>query len=242
MYVQLDCIALRTTRYKDRHSILSALTRQNGLMSMLIPAGNGREAARRRALLLPGSRFGCVADLRDVNGRIPPIRDVIARGASAMSADPFKPAVTLFVVDFLHAIMRESQPDPLLFDYIDSMLELLDTLSGRRLANFHLLFLLKISRYLGVEPDVATYSPGYTFDMVDAVFRPSAPLHDKFLDPVESASVALLMRMTARNFAHFTFSRAERNRAVDVILQYYTIHFASLQSMKSLDIVRSLFA
>ncbi|MDE6153062.1 MAG: recombination protein O N-terminal domain-containing protein, partial [Muribaculaceae bacterium] len=54
MYTTLDCIALRTVRHSDRHSILSAYTRQRGRMSFLIPAGNGREATRRRAMLMPG--------------------------------------------------------------------------------------------------------------------------------------------------------------------------------------------
>lgn len=241
MYQHLDCISLRITRYSDRHSILTALTRQQGRLSLLIPAGNGREATRRRALLQPGSRFGCEADLRDVAGRIPPIRDVAGRGTPLSPADPIQPIITLFLVDFLNTILRDSQPDPLLFDYVDNMLAGLADATGRRLANYHLLFLIQLSRFLGVEPDISTFRPGYLFDMTDAVFRPTPPLNGPWLDAPEAAAAARLMRMSPRSLNLFALTSDQRNRALDIILQYYTLHFASLQSMKSVDIVRSLF-
>ncbi|MDE5608155.1 MAG: DNA repair protein RecO [Muribaculaceae bacterium] len=241
MYQHLDCISLRITRYNDRHSILTALSRQQGRLSLLISAGSGREATRRRALLRPGGRFSCEADLRDVAGRIPPIRDVAPRGDATAAADPVQSIITLFLVDFLNSILRDSQPDPLLFDFADSMLGSLETATGRRLANFHLLFLIKISRYLGVEPDQSTYRRGYVFDMTDAVFRPTPPIGGTYLDPAESEAAARLMRISRHNLHLYALSAAQRNRALDVILQYYTLHFASLRSMKSVEVVRSLF-
>lgn len=241
MYQHLDCISLRITRYNDRHSILTALSRQQGRISLLISSGGGREATRRRAILQPGGRFSCEADLRDVAGRIPPIRDVAPRGSAAATADPMQSIITLFLVDFLNTILRDSQPDPLLFDFVEGMLGRLETLEGRALANFHLLFLVKISRYLGVEPDLSTYRPGYIFDMTDAVFRPTTPVSGPFLDHAESAAAARLLRINGRNLGRYALSAAQRNRALDVILQYYTLHFASLRAMKSVDVVRSLF-
>ena len=64
MYRPLNCIALRTVRYSDRNSILSVYTLQQGRMSLLVPAGTGKAAARLRALLMPLGRFDCVADIR----------------------------------------------------------------------------------------------------------------------------------------------------------------------------------
>lgn len=242
MFVNLDCIALRTVRYNDRHSILSAYTRQRGRLSLLVPAGAGREASRRRAVLMPGSRFYCVADLRDLPGRIPPMRDVAPRGSSpALDADPVKPAVTLFLVDFLNAILREAEPDGLLFDYIDSMLETFTRLSGHASANFHILFLVRLMHFLGIEPDLSTYSRGYVFDMQDGIFRPSAPLHGRYLDPVQSRGAAELLRMSVRTAHLYRFTYAERNEVIDNIMKYYTLHFASLRSMKSVEVLRALF-
>lgn len=239
MYIGLDCIALRTVRHSDRHSILSAYTRQRGRMSFLIPAGNGREATRRRAMLMPGSRFSCVADVRD-NDRLPTMRDVMPRGTHTLNSDPVKSAVTLFIADFINTLMRDSMPDELMFEYCDTMLEFY-MVNTRGTANFHLLFLIRMMHFAGIEPDRSTYRPGYLFDMIDGVFRSSAPLHGRFLERDEAHAVATLLRMNTRNLARWKFTSADRNTILDRIIEYYTLHFTSLQSMRSLDVLRALF-
>ncbi len=240
MYTSLDCIALRTVRHSDRHSILSAYTRQRGRMSFLVSAGNGREAARRRAMLMPGSRFSCVADLRDNSDRLPAMRDVMPRSPHTLGGDPVKAAVTLFIVDFMNTLMRDSMPDGLLFDYCDSMLEFYST-GVRGTANFHLLFMIGMMHFAGIEPDVSTYRPGYLFDMVDGVFRDSAPLHGRFLERDEAQAAVILMRMTPRNLSRWKLTATQRNTSLDRLIEYYALHFTSLQSMRSLDVLRTLF-
>ena len=110
-----------------------------------------------------------------------------------------------------------------------------------KLGNFHLCFLYRLGRFIGIEPDVSTYQYGRIFDMVDGVFRVTAPLHSQYLGHQEAAVVALLSRMTFDNMHRFRLSRENRNQMLDVILEYYTIHCASLASLKSIDVLRSLF-
>ena len=239
MYQNLTCIALRTVKHSDRHSILSAYSRERGRLSLLVSAGNGREAARRRAMLMPGSRFSCVADIRD-NDRIPPMRDVSVRGTQPGLSHPVKSAVTLFLVDFLNSILRDSMPDEVMFDFIDMMLENYGN-KQKGLANFHLLFLIKLAHFAGIEPDISTYRSGTLFDLMDGVFRTSAPLHGRFLERDESSAVVQLMRMNLRNMAIFRLSSAQRNRILDGILEYYSLHFANVQSIKSIEVLRDLF-
>ena len=64
MLRSLHCVALRTIKYNEKHSILSAYSLELGRVSFLLPAGSGREAARRRALMMPLGTFECVADIR----------------------------------------------------------------------------------------------------------------------------------------------------------------------------------
>ena len=238
MFQSLTCIALRTVRHSDRHSILSAYTRESGRLSLLVPAGNGREAARRRAMLMPGSRFSCVADIRD-NDRIPPMRDVTTRGPQPGFSHPVKSAVTLFLVDFLNTLLRDSMPDEGMFEYIDTMFDMYGR-QDKGLANFHILFLIRLAHFAGIEPDVSTYSKGTLFDMMDGVFRTSAPLHGRFLERDETTAVAQLMRMNLRNMSRYNLSATQRNNILDRILEYYSLHFANMQSLKSIEVLRDL--
>ncbi len=220
MYRPLDCIALRTVRYSDRNSILTAYTRQAGRLSFLVPAGTGRAAARLRALLMPMGRFECVADIRP--GRdIHSIRDV-------------------------KAVVLPPVADPLLFDFIDDALVRLGdsrrghALQGTALLNYHVCFLLRLTRFLGIEPDWPTYQPGSVLDFADGIFRRFPPAHRNYLPPGESEAASRLGRMTFRNLGLYRLTRFERNTILDRILLYYQTHYPSVGEPPSLAILRMM--
>lgn len=245
MYKPLDCIALRTVRYSDRNSILTAYTRQGGRMSFLVPAGSGRAAGRLRALLMPMGRFECVADIRP--GRdIHPVRDVRAVVLPPVS-DPLRSTLALFVADLLSVLLKEPVADPLLFDFVEDALRRLegsgkyaDALRGNGLLNFHICFMIRLTRFLGIEPDWQTYSPGAVFDLSDGIFRHFPPSHRNYLPPGESETAAQLGRMNFRNLGLYRFSRFERNTILDRILLYYRSHYPSVGEPPSLSILRMM--
>lgn len=245
MYKALDCIALRTIRYSDKNSILTAYTRQAGRLSFLIPAGTGRQAGRLRALLMPMGRFECVADIRP--GRdIFQIRDVRAVVLPPV-ADPLRSTLALFTADMLSMLLREPMADSLLFDFIDEALRRLEgsidplrKLQGVALLNFHICFLLRLTRFLGIEPDWLTYTDGAVFDLSDGIFRKEPPSHRQFLPSGEARVVNSLGRMNFRNCGCYRFSRFERNMILDRILLYYQTHYPSVGEPGSLSILRMM--
>lgn len=237
---QLHIIALRTVRHNERSSILTAYSLEAGRVAFAIPAGTGREASRRRALLMPLGLVECVADIRP--GReIHQMSDPrVEEPLIGLRTHPAKSAIAMFVAEVLSIVFRDGPPDEGLYHYIYRCVKLLDILPGSRVANFHLCFLYGLGGYLGIEPDVEDYREGMVFDMVDGRFRMSAPLHRHFLDSRRARSVAALSRMTMANMHLFRMSREERNEVLDGILDYYTLHYAGLNSMRSLEILREV--
>lgn len=236
MYQKLDCIALRTVKYSDRSSILSVYSRQEGRLSLLVPAGQGKQAARMRALLMPMGRFECVADIRP--GReIYPFRDLRPILLPPVG-DPVRSTLALFVTDLLSGLLKESMPDPLLFDFINRSIEQLSTLPTKQLANFHIVFLILLTRFLGIEPDWGSYREGAIFDLAEGIFRQSPPPHRNFLTSSDSSVAFTLRRISYRNLHLFAMSRFDRNRLLDSILHYYQLHYPSLPTLSSLPILR----
>ncbi len=240
MYKNLQCIILRSVRYNDRSTIVTAYSRQEGRISFLTPAGQGREAQRRKALMMPLSCVDCTVDIRPGRDLLS-MRDVSRPGGFDFADNPLKSVTALFIADFLNSTLREQQPDEALFDFIVDAVDRLGTATGTSLANFHIAFMVTMQKYLGIEPDFSTYRRGRVFDMIDGVFRTSAPLHGKYLDRDEAAEAYLLSRITMRNMGFFRFNRDQRNRVVDVILDFYSLHLDNLRDLQSLDVVRSLF-
>ena len=148
MFEPLRCIALRKVRYNDRHNILTVYTREHGRLSLLVSAGQGRSATRVKALTQPLGIFDCVADLRP-NRDILTIRDVSAR-LSPSAMNPLKSTLALFIADTLAALLRESQPDRNLFDFIEQSARTLEGVDAPSAANFHICFLMRLQHFLSL--------------------------------------------------------------------------------------------
>lgn len=241
MKQKMQFIALRTVRYNDRHSILSAYSAECGRVAFAIPAGAGKEASRRRALLMPLSIVECVADVKP--GREVSLMSEPRALAPLMGlrTNPIKSSIALFLAEVLGVVLRDGPPDFTLYKYICSSIEVLDLLPTNRAANFHICFLWGLGRFIGIEPDTMEFRAGMVFDMQDGRFRMSAPLHPNYLDSERSQAVAAVSRMRYATMHLFKMSRAQRNELLDGILRYYSMHYAGLQSLRSLEVLRELF-
>ena len=241
MKQKMQFIALRTVRHNDRHSILSAYSAECGRVAFAIPAGAGKEASRRRALLMPMSIVECVADIKP--GREVSLMSEPRALAPLMGlrTNPIKSSIALFLAEVLGVVLRDGPPDFTLYKYICSSIEVLDLLPTNRAANFHICFLWGLGRFIGIEPDTMEYRAGMVFDMQDGRFRMSAPLHPNYLDSERSQAVAAVSRMRYATMHLFKMSRVQRNELLDGILRYYSMHYAGLQSLRSLEVLRELF-
>ncbi len=240
MYQPLHCIALRTIKYNDKHSILSVYSLEMGRLSFLISAGNGREANRRRALFMPLSIFECVVSIKP--GReLHTMRDPrVLVPLHGLHSHPVKGAVSMFIAEVLNAVLRESQSDSATFAFLVDAIMRFDVMVDG-IANYHLCFLYRLGRFIGIEPDISSYQKGAVFDMQEGRFRMTPPLHHKYLNADDAAVLAMLSRITFDNMRFYKFNRNQRNNLLDKILEYYTIHYSSLSQTQSLDVLRALW-
>lgn len=234
-------IALRQVKHSERHTILTAYSREAGRVAFAIPAGRGKEAMRLRALCMPLGLVECVGHMRagsDVM-RMSQSRSMLAM--HGVLASPVKSALALFVAEVLETVVREGGPDAVLWDFVRSSVEVLNEIPSGGSANFHLCFLYGLGRIIGIEPDTSGYARGMVFDMVDGTFRLSAPLHRHYIESRQAEAVAALARMNYRNMHLFRMTRSERGELLEGVLRYYSLHHSSFARLKSLEVLRELF-
>lgn len=229
----LHILPLRLTPYSDSKAILSAYSRELGTLAFSVPI-------KRRGMYHPLAVLEVEATIRpgrEVHSFREPRALVMMHG---VMTDPVRSALVMFLAEALQTLLRQSEGDPLVFDFVaDAMKRLNDP--DTPVANFHIAFLVRLAAILGIAPDCSEWRPGMVFDMVDARFRATMPLHGQGLDPAESEAVERLSRITWANMSRYRFSRSGRSQALRGILQYYTLHYANLSSLKSLPILESLF-
>lgn len=240
MQKSVQCICLRIIKHSDSSSLVSAWSRELGRVTFSVSSGAGREAKRLRALIMPFSLFEGVAKItagRDIM-RISDVRPFGAGNASAF--DPVKNMVALFLSEFLSVVLRESQPDELMSDFIFEAVSMLREADGTALANFPIFFLYKMGHFLGIAPDIGTYRSGRCFDMREGVFTQSMPMHHSVLLPDRAELVWLLSRLSTRTLGLLRLNRTQRNEILDGIINYYSLHLTSLQGIASLRVLRDV--
>lgn len=242
MYQTLECLALRTVRYDDRRSIVAAWSRQLGRLSLAVPDGSGREARRRRALMMPLSLFAGEVDIRP--GRdIHAIRDVRPLAVAAETAsDPAKSVVALFLAEALERLLRIPAADETLTAFIFDAVGRLNRLgSAAAVANFPIIFLSRLAAYLGIAPDPKQWRPGSWLDLMEGIYRSTPPMSGPYLDPAQSAVAAMVGRLGFDSGRRLRLPRPLRREILDRILEYYTLHYTRLDNLNSLPVVKDIF-
>lgn len=238
--MNLSLIALKVTKHSDKQSILTALSREWGRVSLALPAGSGKSAARMRALTMPLCVVECVTERRSAREIIPMRQVQQLFPLTSIHSNPVKQMVAMFLAEVLSALLRETNEDESLFDFIAGSVRILDEADASGTANFHICFLYQLGRLLGIEPDTSTFTPGSILDIRDGIWRRTMPLHPDYLPPEESEAAYHLSRMTFANYYKYRYTREERNRILDALLHYFSVHYVSLRNIHSLEILRSM--
>ena len=249
MLIKTEAIVLRSFRYGEQKMIVEMLTREEGRISFVVHVGSaGRNAHKGRGasgvqkqLLQPLSMLGVEADLRP-QAQLQHLRSAhLVQPFASIPFDARKLSISLFLAEFIYYGTRAEQQNQALYDYIANSILWLDSCQ-ESFANFHLVFMMRLTRFIGFFPNIDDYAEGDFFDLRAAAFAHSAPLHSDFLVPADAARIRTLMRMNYDSMHLFRMSHADRNRIVDVLLHYYRIHVPGFPELRSLDVLKQLWS
>lgn len=234
-------VVLSVLRYNDENLICRLLTPADGVLTMLVRVSRSRRAAVRYALFRPLAVLELEWEHRASARMVRPKSAAPALPLASLPYEPRKSAVALFLAEFLSHAVRAEPDSAALYHYVERSIEWLDTAQAG-FANFHLVFLLRLTHFLGIAPNVEAARPGSYFDLRAAQFVAARPAHPDFLPPRSAAVVPLVMRMRYDTMHRFRFSGAERSELLTCLNTYYRLHLPSFPELKSLDVLRELFA
>ena len=233
-------IVLHTVKYSDKSNIVHIYTEQSGRMSFLLPVQRSRKSAVKQVLFQPLSIVEFEADVRPRSG-LHPIKEAKAWYIfTSLPYDPYKSAIAMFLAEFLYRALKEETTNIPLYAYLVHSVQWLDVCETN-FANFHLVFLMRLSRFLGLYPNVEEYAPSDYFDLLNACFVSTQPYHGMFVRPEEASHIRNLMRMNYETMHLFAMNRMERNRCLDIINEYYRLHLPDFPELKSLPVLQDLF-
>ncbi len=241
MLIKTEAIVLHSLKYGETRLIVDLFTREVGRLSCIIPLPKTPKSRLKKQYFQPMTLLEIEVDVRQ-RLQLQKLKD--ARLLSAYASIPFSPeklALSLFIAEFLYHALRSEQHNEPLFAYLCDSMQWLDTVEVG-FANFHLTFLMRLSRFLGFYPNLDDYVDGCVFDLREGRFCTSVPTHRDFLQPDDARRIHTLMRMDFPTMHLYRLNRMDRNRIVDVLLHYYRLHIPQFPELKSLSVLQELWA
>ena len=240
MLTKTQAIVLHSLKYGESRLIVDMFTRTFGRQSFIVSIPKTSKGKIKKQFFQPLTLLEIETDIRP-KLQLQKLNDV--RLLTPFASIPFEPdklAISLFVAEFLYYALRSEQRNELLYDYLEYSIMWLDGQQANY-ANFHIVFLLRLTRFLGFYPNLDDYVDGDYFDLRESEFMRNPPVHRDFLHPEEAQKVQLMMRMDFPTMHLFRMSHNDRNRLLEISIKYYRLHLPDFPEMKSIEVLQALY-
>lgn len=228
-------IVVRTIKYGETSVILDLYTKEKGLISCI--AGG----VRKKRSTMPPAAFQLLQIIRatiyykdgDKLSRIKEVHPIALY--HSLIEDPVKRVIVLFLSELIQKSIREKEERADLFEYLELKLKSLNELSGEGIANFHLIFMLELTKYLGFYPQSNISTDRPYFDLLDGQFVERADLRRTLSSEESGYMIDLFDLVEGRDVEGM--NSIKRRKILDVLISYYQQHIEGFGKMKSPDII-----
>lgn len=238
MQVTTKAIVLSSLKYGDTSLIVKAYTASDGLKSYLLKGVlTSKRGKVKAAYFLPLMQLEIVANHRN-KGTLESIKEVkVSVPYKTLHTDIVKNSMVLFLAEMLSNSIQEQEQNMSLFNYLEYALFWLDEDSS--ISNFHLLFLINLTKYLGFYPDTSFQNAPY-FDLLEGSFSMTPTLNPQ----IEGEHLKNLKHFLGINFdalKTIQINKPNRQELLKMVILYFELHLHGFRKPKSLAVLNAVF-
>ena len=231
-------IVLNHIRYGDSSLIVNLYTESMGRQTIFVKGAFSKKSQVRAALFQPLHLLETCLHYR-ANRQMQRATNIqMYEPFQSIPFDPVKSCIAMFIAEILFKTLREEEANPVLFDFLLHTIQALD-LNDCGTANFHLVFLVHYSRYLGFYPNTGQASENTWFDAQKGSFvslpTVSSPL------PEYNRMLTQLFGMSFDRLDSLYINRHQRNYLTEYLLYYYSTQMTNFGQTKSFAILQNVF-
>ena len=239
MLVKTNAIVLSKIKYGDHDVIVKCYTKNRGIVSYLLRGIlKSKKSNSKIAYYQPLSQLEIEENFR-ANQTLHYITDVkLSVPYKSMHTNVLKAAIVMFLSEVLTASLKEEEANLSLYEYLETSLEWLDHETD--FANFHLLFLLELSKHLGFYPDTSHSNFPY-FNLRSGSFelKPQNPY------TVSGENLEFMKQLLSIKFDELNSVKlhsTQRQKLLNLFLFYFELHLSDFKKPKSLQILNQVFS
>lgn len=214
-------IVFRFTKFKETSIIVTIFTEQFGLQSYIVNGVRSKSARNKIALYQPLTLLNLVVYHRE-NANIERIKEISClHPYRTLTSDIKKSTLGMFINELLNKTVKDESHIGEVFQFLFDSLVSLDTLR-EGYENFHLIFMLKLSRFLGF-----------------GVYNVNEVVGGKVADEETERVITELIQ--ANYDTPVKISNAQRRTALDLLLKFYSEHMENFGEIKSVQVLKEVF-
>lgn len=233
-------VVLNTLKYGEKGMVVQMLTSTHGRQSYMVQGlGSSRGRGNKKALFQPmfALEFEGVESSRQQMHRFAEVHNGIV--LQSLPFDVRKSTIALFMAEVLYRLVKESEQNAMLFDFVWGSVEALDDMQ-EGVANFHLWFLSHLCRFLGFSPG-NEYIPDGWFNIADGLFTNTPPPRELAFSQEQALILRDMLECDVRYLAEVGLNRHQRVDFLKALLAYYAYHLDTIHSVQSIHILQELF-
>ena len=237
MLCELDVIVLSKLKYKESDLIVKCYSKQKGVVNFILKGILNSKKSKKTGF------FQLLSQLK-INTNLKPGRDLhfvkdVKSNVVYLSLhnNIYKSAIVMFLAEVLAIVLREEEQNDTLYQYLETTFQWLDL--NTDFANFHLLFLINLTKHLGFYPDISNIEFN-NFCLREGEFQ-----YVKTSElSVFGEELELFKQLLGTNFDEVNSIKVnakQRYALLTSIVKYYELHLHGFKKPKSLQILSDVF-
>lgn len=239
MLISTPAIVISSVKYGEADLIVKCFTKAEGLKSYILKGIlKSKKGKLRTAYFQPLTLLEISANHKN-KGNLEYLLDAkVTRPYKTLQNQVIKSSLVLFLSEVLKQCIVEEEKNEKLFDFLEQAFIWLD--ENESIANFHLLFLLKLSDFLGFYPDESTIELP-VFNLMEGVFQ-NETTNIYCIDT--NSENPFFKRIFGINFDEWNGlkpTKKEREACLQLLLLYFQLHLQGFKTPKSLSVLNQIF-
>jgi len=234
-------IVLNYVKYSESSIIAKVFTEEFGLQSYSVKGVRGKKSKTRIALFEPLTQVEIVAFQKD-NKTIHNLREIrVSYAYQSIPFDALKRAILFFLDEILIKTIKEESQAKELFDWLSHALTWFD-LNDESPLNFHLVFMMQLTRFLGFYPKKDP-APNYQFfNLESGQFCSSQPNNPNYLSGQTAMHFNILHESSFEDAANLELNSSQRRNLLEALIVYYKLHFSGFGEIKSVEVLKAVLS
>ena len=230
MLLSTPGFVLHTTPYAESSVVCKVFTRQLGMRSYIIKGVRGNRGRVKQNMLQPLSNLDMVV-YDSHRSQLNYIKELAPR-KPATDSEPVSNALRFFMTEVLYKALREEEPMPELWDYVEQMCQKGQG-KGSSMANIPIEFMLGVATHLGIEP-LDNHSPREPlFDLQEG----------RFVATATETTLPPALSLTLHRYFGPEPPQAplqERNALLSALIAYFELHLSGFRNFTSHEILHTI--